>query len=142
MLTRKQDVYKRQQLDRCLRMKFLRILLSLTKLDTLNRERTVSVSYTHLELHAHTKMSAMDGLNEVENLVETSARWGHKAVAITDHGVVQSLSLIHIFTDKVRLEVKTDINNLETLKTRLINFTSNDIVFLDYVIRNEKVQLF
>lgn len=46
------------------------------------------------------------------------------------------------FTDKVRLEVKTDINNLETLKTRLINFTSNDIVFLDYVIRNEKVQLF
>lgn len=46
------------------------------------------------------------------------------------------------FTDKVRLEVKTDINNLETLKTRLINFTSNDIFFLDYVIRNEKVQLF
>lgn len=46
------------------------------------------------------------------------------------------------FTDKVRLEVKTDINNLETLKTRLINFTSNDIVFLDCVIRNEKVQLF
>lgn len=46
------------------------------------------------------------------------------------------------FTDKVRLEVKTDINNLETLKTRLINFTSNDIVFLDHVIRNEKVQLF
>lgn len=46
------------------------------------------------------------------------------------------------FTDKVRLEVKTDINNLENLKTRLINFTSNDIVFFDHVIRNEKVQLF
>lgn len=43
-----------------------------------------------VELHAHTKMSAMDGLNEVENLVATSARWGHSAVAITDHGVVQS----------------------------------------------------
>lgn len=46
------------------------------------------------------------------------------------------------FTDKVRMGIKTDINNLEALKTRLINFTSNDIVFLDHVIRNEKVQLF
>lgn len=35
-------------------------------------------------------MSAMDGLNEVENLVETAAFWGQPAVAITDHGVVQS----------------------------------------------------
>lgn len=43
-----------------------------------------------VELHAHTKMSAMDGLNEVENLVETAAFWGQPAVAITDHGVVQS----------------------------------------------------
>ncbi len=43
-----------------------------------------------VELHAHTKMSAMDGLNEVSNLVKTAAYWGQPAVAITDHGVVQS----------------------------------------------------
>lgn len=43
-----------------------------------------------VELHAHTKMSAMDGLNEVSDLVKTAARWGQPAVAITDHGVVQS----------------------------------------------------
>lgn len=43
-----------------------------------------------VELHAHTKMSAMDGLNEVSTLVQTAANWGQPAVAITDHGVVQS----------------------------------------------------
>ena len=43
-----------------------------------------------VELHAHTKMSAMDGLNEVANLVKTAAAWGQPAVAVTDHGVVQS----------------------------------------------------
>lgn len=42
-----------------------------------------------VELHAHTKMSDMDGLNEVSQLVGISAGWGHTAVAITDHGVVQ-----------------------------------------------------
>ncbi|MDR4235699.1 PHP domain-containing protein, partial [Priestia megaterium] len=43
-----------------------------------------------VELHCHTKMIAMDGLNDVETIVKTAARWGHPAVAITDHGVVQS----------------------------------------------------
>ena len=45
------------------------------------------------------------------------------------------------FTDKVSLEIKTDISNLENLKTRLINFTSNDIVFLGHETRNEKIKL-
>lgn len=43
-----------------------------------------------IELHAHTKMSTKDAVCETKDLVRLAARFGHPAVAITDHGVVQS----------------------------------------------------
>lgn len=43
-----------------------------------------------VELHAHTQMSEMDSVMSVSDYVDTARRWGHSAIAITDHGVVQS----------------------------------------------------
>ncbi len=43
-----------------------------------------------VELHMHTNMSSMDGMNSVGELVSTIASWGQTACAVTDHGVVQA----------------------------------------------------
>ncbi|MEQ8200187.1 MAG: PolC-type DNA polymerase III [Syntrophomonadaceae bacterium] len=48
-----------------------------------------------IELHAHTKMSSMDGLTEVKELVRRAAQWHHPAIAITDHACIQAFPIAY-----------------------------------------------
>ena len=66
------------------------LVLMLKSLNILEKEeRMDNYPQKRVELHLHTQMSSLDGVSDFKEIAKRANKWGHKAVAITDHGVVQ-----------------------------------------------------
>lgn len=63
--------------------------------------RTDNAQVKRVELHMHTKMSNLDGLNEAADIVKTVTSWGHKAIAFTDRNGVYAIPDINHATEKI-----------------------------------------
>lgn len=98
------DTYSRSTV---IMIKSLNLLKEKVKQDTEDEKR--------VELHLHTQMSSMDGISDLRSIVKRAKEWGHKAIAVTDHGVVQA------FPNAMELGREFDMKMIYGVEGYLVN---------------------
>lgn len=93
--------------------------------DLFIKDKTDDYEDKRVELHLHTSMSSMDAVNHISDYIKLAKKLGHKAVAITDHGVVQS------FPDAMNCAKSEGIKILYGVEAYLINDTETVVFDLD-----------
>lgn len=83
-------------------------------------KRTDNAPVKRVELHLHTQMSQLDAVSSTKDLIRRAAAWGHTAVAITDHGVVQAYPDAQDVSEELLKKKNTDIKILYGMECYLI----------------------
>ncbi len=84
-------------------------------------QREDNAKEKRVELHLHTNMSQMDAIISPKEVISTAIRWGHKAIAVTDHGNVQSYPEIMLALEKAE---GSDLKVLYGMEAYYVNDTA------------------
>ncbi|WP_066288934.1 PolC-type DNA polymerase III [Bacillus sp. FJAT-29937] len=87
----------------------------INEIKPIQRQDTAPENQKRVELHLHTPMSQMDAVTSVSALINQAKKWGHKAIAVTDHAVVQS------FPEAFGAGKKNDIKILYGVEVNLVD---------------------
>ncbi|MEE3467464.1 MAG: PolC-type DNA polymerase III, partial [Eubacterium sp.] len=99
------------------------------EIDDFRTPRTDNCEYKRVELHAHTQMSDTDAMTETGKLVTRAYKWGHPAVAITDHGVVQSFpDAEHAYKDIKKKDKDADFKVIYGSEIYLVDDSEETVV--------------
>ena len=116
------------------------LFLSLKSLLKIKREyRQDKSERKRVELHLHTNMSQMDGLITPADLIKTAIRWGHKAIAVTDHGNVQGFPEVMLALEK---SGNTDLKVLYGMEAYFVNDTARCIFGSKYPAFDDEMIVF
>ena len=91
-----------------------------------------------VELHTHSKMSQMDGVVESKDLLKQALKWGHKAIAITDHNCLQAFPDVYNFVKNHNKSLKEGEEPFKALYGVELTMVDDDV---DIVIRGDKRSL-
>ena len=105
-------------------------------------ERADNAEEKRVELHLHSNMSTMDALITPQEIVETAIRWGHKAIAVTDHGNVQSFPEVMLALEKAEKAGKGELKVLYGMEAYFVNDTARCIFGKEYPSFDDEMVVF
>lgn len=100
-----------------------------------NEEEVDLAVEKRVELHVHTKMSNMDGVSGANEYIEQALKWNHKAIAITDHGVVQA------FPDALKASKGKPIKVIYGVEAYVVDEIENHIMKPKNIILDDAVYI-
>ncbi|MBQ8720164.1 MAG: PolC-type DNA polymerase III [Clostridia bacterium] len=103
------------------------------------KEREDNAAEKRVELHLHSNMSQMDGLITPAEIVNTAIKWGHRAIAVTDHGNVQAFPEVMLALEK---SGNKDLKILYGIEAYFVNDTARCVFGARYPAFDDEMIVF